>query len=460
MIPTLVNNHHEETPPPPLPPPKQSTRDSSNSNNNNTSTTTTVNNNNSSSISSTRHRRILQRRRRVAPDQQQSSLVTLDTEYIQQVLQESNLPIQVYSFEMERTVQRCCSMILQQQQPSSSSSVTLNFHAALQMPEGLLLYATVLVDVLQKLISHHYHRHHQQLQHDHRANDRHINSEEITRVNDTIRPLDVQMSILSDVTYGACCIDDITASLMKCHLLIHYGHSCLVPIQHTVIPVHYVFVEIQFYIPHCVDSIDQTLFPPPCTTSTTTAVAATDTTHFEPLLLGPIHVYLLGTIQFRHALSEIRDQLLLKYHDRRRRHRRPANDDDDDDDKTTTTTALLTISIPQCKPLSPGEVLGCTSPILNHHHHQYHSTDDDDSTNRITATSTTTSSSKATRAVVCFIADGRFHLESTMIYNHSVIDTFYRYDPYSRILSIEQYGTLYHGPSVRRSHMIPTFRHF
>jgi hypothetical protein len=42
--------------------------------------------------------------------------------------------------------------------------------------------------------------------------------------------------------------------------------------------------------------------------------------------------------------------------------------------------------------------------------------------------------------MVCFIADGRFHLESTMIANHSVIDTFYRYDPYSRILSIEQYG--------------------
>ena len=45
-----------------------------------------------------------------------------------------------------------------------------------------------------------------------------------------------------------------------------------------------------------------------------------------------------------------------------------------------------------------------------------------------------------TKAMVCFIADGRFHLESTMIANHAVIDTFYRYDPYSRILSIEQYG--------------------
>jgi 2-(3-amino-3-carboxypropyl)histidine synthase len=75
------------------------------------------------------------------------------------------------------------------------------------------------------------------------------------------------------------------------------------------------------------------------------------------------------------------------------------------------------VSIPQCKPLSPGEVLGCTSPTLNQH-----------------------DVNSATTAIVCFVADGRFHLESTMISN-PWIDTFYRYDPYSKTMSVEVYGT-------------------
>jgi len=42
--------------------------------------------------------------------------------------------------------------------------------------------------------------------------------------------------ILGDVTYGACCIDDITASMLGAQLLVHYGHSCLVPVGRTVVP--------------------------------------------------------------------------------------------------------------------------------------------------------------------------------------------------------------------------------
>jgi len=32
---------------------------------------------------------------------------------------------------------------------------------------------------------------------------------------------------MGDVTYGACCVDDFTASAMGCDFMIHYGHSCL-----------------------------------------------------------------------------------------------------------------------------------------------------------------------------------------------------------------------------------------
>ena len=35
------------------------------------------------------------------------------------------------------------------------------------------------------------------------------------------------MLIMGDVTYGACCVDDYTATALGAQLLVHYGHSCL-----------------------------------------------------------------------------------------------------------------------------------------------------------------------------------------------------------------------------------------
>ena len=49
----------------------------------------------------------------------------------------------------------------------------------------------------------------------------------------------------------------------------------------------------------------------------------------------------MGTIQFRHALSQVQELVQERY---------PNYD--------------YTIVIPQVKPLSPGEVLGCTSPTI------------------------------------------------------------------------------------------------
>jgi 2-(3-amino-3-carboxypropyl)histidine synthase len=71
---------------------------------------------------------------------------------------------------------------------------------ALQFPEGLLMYACVISDI-------------------------------ITRFGGA------KTIILGDVTYGACCIDDFTAKKLGAELLIHYGHSCLVPINTTTIKV-------------------------------------------------------------------------------------------------------------------------------------------------------------------------------------------------------------------------------
>ena len=90
-----------------------------------------------------------------------------------------------YSFEILKTIKRILTLEAK--------------HVALQMPEGLLLYATTISDVLKRLAS----------------------------------PILQQVSILGDVTYGACCIDDLGAQALGAELLVHYGHSCLVPIQHT-----------------------------------------------------------------------------------------------------------------------------------------------------------------------------------------------------------------------------------
>lgn len=65
--------------------------------------------------------------------------------------------------------------------------------------------------------------------------------------------------------------------------------------------------------------------------------------------------------------------------------------------------------IPQTKPLSKGEVLGCTSPKLD----------------------------PEVKTVV-FVADGRFHLEAMQISNPQ-IPCFHRYDPYSKKLTREYY---------------------
>lgn len=61
--------------------------------------------------------------------------------------------------------------------------------------------------------------------------------------------------ILGDVAYGACCIDDITAKQLDVDLLIHYGHSCLVPITETLTKCLYVFVEIDIDLKHFLETV-------------------------------------------------------------------------------------------------------------------------------------------------------------------------------------------------------------
>ena len=61
--------------------------------------------------------------------------------------------------------------------------------------------------------------------------------------------------VLGDVTYGACCVDDLSAGALSAQLLVHYGHSCLVPVGETTVPCMYVFVDIKVDVPHLVETV-------------------------------------------------------------------------------------------------------------------------------------------------------------------------------------------------------------
>ncbi len=76
---------------------------------------------------------------------------------------------------------------------------------ALQFPEGLLQYACLVADILSHFC-------------------------------------ECECAIMGDVTYGACCVDDLSAVAMGASFLVHYGHSCLVPVTKMAIPSMYVFV--------------------------------------------------------------------------------------------------------------------------------------------------------------------------------------------------------------------------
>merc|ERR1712086_1153415 len=89
---------------------------------------------------------------------------------------------------------------------------------ALQFPEGLLIFACTISDILEEFAG-------------------------------------VSTLIMGDVTYGACCVDDCSAKALGCDFLVHYGHSCLIPTDVTSIPTLYVFVTIGFDAQHLVDTI-------------------------------------------------------------------------------------------------------------------------------------------------------------------------------------------------------------
>ncbi|KAI9560436.1 hypothetical protein GHT06_014454 [Daphnia sinensis] len=169
---------------------------------------------------------------------------------------------------------------------------------ALQMPEGLLMFALTISDIIEEFCQ-------------------------------------AETVIMGDVTYGACCVDDRTAIALGADFMIHYGHSCLIPVGQTK--------TIKF--------------------------------NFDK----ETRISFVSTIQFVASLQNLVMQLKAEGY---------------------------VASTPKSAPLSPGEILGCTSPSID--------TD-----------------------VIIYLGDGRFHLESAMIANPKC--RAYKYDPYNKEFTQEFY---------------------
>ncbi|KAF8489112.1 diphthamide synthesis protein [Gautieria morchelliformis] len=303
-----------------------------------------------------------------------------------------------YSFEIHKTVHHV--------RKNNSKMV------ALQMPEGLQMFACTISDIIERFTG-------------------------------------ALTVIMGDVTYGACCIDDYTAVALGCDMLVHYGHSCLVPIDQTTIKTLYIFVEIAIDSKHVAKTVrmnfpdDRERFhaevldalpddvnlpvgrqiqPRGHVAIQSPNISSADGLNLPSLAhrANPTRLALVSTIQFVAALQKLKDDLSEEIS-------RPAlqppellteTEQNIDGGSTVQTDALPThvptaccgkydATIPRSKPLSPGEILGCTAPRL----------DDVDA--------------------LLYVGDGRFHLESIMIANPEV--AAFRYDPYSKKLTRERY---------------------
>lgn len=199
---------------------------------------------------------------------------------------------------------------------------------ALQMPDGFMIYSILISDILEKFG-------------------------------------ECECVILGDITYGACCIDDLGSKALECDFIIHYGHSCLVPITQTCVKTMYVFVDIEIDIENLIDTIEYNF---------------TNKSH---------KIHIMGSIQYNNSVFLAKKEL--------------------------TERGYANITIPQTKPRSNGEVLGCTSPQINLQSTDY----------------------QGPEPIVVFICDGRFHMESAMIANPTL--TFYQYNPFLKIITLEEY---------------------
>mmetsp|Transcript_290 Transcript_290/g.784 ORF Transcript_290/g.784 Transcript_290/m.784 type:complete len:393 (-) Transcript_290:889-2067(-) len=159
--------------------------------------------------------------------------------------------------------------------------------------------------------------------------------------------------------FGACCVDDNFVKFVGLDVILHYGHSCLIPVFKCIVSISYIFLEIFFDNSVMIESF------------------------IEKFYKKNNYWGLTSTIQFTSSLRKINLDL---------------------------SRILGKIIIPQNKPLSPGELLGCTGFFL-----------------------------KNCKNII-YIGDGKFHLESAIMTNP--ISRFFQYNPFSHSLFIVEFSFL------------------
>jgi len=218
---------------------------------------------------------------------------------------------------------------------------------------------------------------------------------------------------MGDVTYGACCIDDYTAVALGCDMMVHYGHSCLgelyfiffiflfpfpdaaqVPVDQTTIKTLYVFVEIGIDSAHLHQSIrlnfpsnrqsfrerlldpEEELNRIPAGTQIASGMAQlqiqgpSGSDDLHQATEEPTRLALVSTIQFVAALQKLKEDLSVEYTHPTHESQSPGlignitEGSDSAQQQTKFWTGAYEATIPRSKPLSPGEILGCTAPFL------------------------------------------------------------------------------------------------
>ena len=143
--------------------------------------------------------------------------------------------------------------------------------------------------------------------------------------------------------------------------------DCPVPIDQTSIKTLYVFVEIGIDRRHLAETVRYN-FPRALGPSRQSAPIAIES---DQPVAGPSKTRLacVGTVQFIAAVQGLQDDLdELEADVPRRLALMPGPSSETAvpvDEPPDTTRHTLEIVVPQIKPLSPGEVLGCTAPKLS-----------------------------------------------------------------------------------------------
>mmetsp|Transcript_18747 Transcript_18747/g.29261 ORF Transcript_18747/g.29261 Transcript_18747/m.29261 type:complete len:440 (+) Transcript_18747:1409-2728(+) len=165
--------------------------------------------------------------------------------------------------------------------------------------------------------------------------------------------------VVNKPTFGACCVEDSLADFYGCDLLIHFGHSCLVPVIESLVFCSYIFVEIFFDLTYLCESL------------------------LDFFIGTCLKASLFGTIQFSFSLERVKEKIKYFFNE-------------------------LTIS--RVKPLSKGEILGCTSNL----------------------------NSKLLNYI--FVGDGRFHIESGLLSNGKA--RFATFNPFNQCFSIVDFFSI------------------